>query len=297
VGVVEFDQTVKLSWLGGAWHLDNLQQLEARLRARGRPGVTITPTQVSAALQAGQLELRYQPTLNLRNAGATSAVEGLLRWNHPTLGLLTAGEFLPVASDSALLRQLTDFALLAAVQQLQQWRRVGIATPISINLDVSLLNDVQFPKRLAGLIREYGVDPGHLRLEVSEHGFMSGSAETGSVIEGLFERDFHLSLDDFGSAAIALQHVLLLPFAEVKLSADLIHGLAGNERARRLTRGLIHLVHDLGMHACGKGVETAEQMLLLQAIGCDAAQGWYIGGPVLPAALPHTLSADPVSVA
>lgn len=280
VGVVEFDQTVRLNWLSGAWHLDTLQQLEARLRTRDRPRVVLMAAELRTALQAGEIELRYQPTMDLRRMDAHSPVEALLRWRHPNLGLLTASEFMPAAEEPRLRQDLTDFALLKAIEQLKAWQLAGIKTGIAVNLEASLLKDVQFPRRLTRLVNEHHVDPARLELEVSERGVMSGTPETAAIIEALVERDFRLSLDDFGGTQISLQQVLLLPFSQLKISAALVHSLGASERARRLTRGLIHLAHDLDMLACGKGVETSEQMLLLQALGCDAAQGWYVGGPV-----------------
>ncbi len=290
IGVVEFDQTASLNWLAGAWHMDTVFQLEHRLRQNRHAPLNIAPQDVIAALEVGQIEIHYQPTINLRAAKSGSPVEALLRWRHPTFGVLTASEFLPTGPDPLVRRQLTDFALNNAVQQLRLWRDAGIDTPIAVNLETSLLNDVQFPKRLSLLIREFDVYANRLHLEISEQGVMSGTPETGQIIEALTDRDFRLSVDDFGASRISMQQVLLLPFAELKLSAGLIQLVARSERARRLTRGIIHLAHDLDMLTCGKGVETAEQMLLLKGIGCDAAQGWYVGGAVPPAALNHAIA-------
>jgi len=287
IGVVEFDQTVSLSWLAGAWHVDTVHQLEHRLRQRNRPPLNVAPDDVLAALEAGQIELHYQPTASLRSARSGCPVEALLRWRHPTCGILTASEFLPTGPDPLVRRQLTDFALKSAVQQLQLWSQAGIDTPIAVNLDASLLNDIHFPKRLALLIREFDVRADRLHLDISEQGLMNGTSETGPIIEALSEHDFRLSVDDFGSSAVSMSKILLLPFTELKITAELIRLVVRDERARRLTRGVIHLAHDLEMLACGKGVETGEQLLLLKGFGCDTAQGWYIGGPVLPNALSH----------
>ena len=290
VGVVEFDQTVRLNWLSSAWHFDTLQQLETRLRTRERPKVAVTAGELKSALDAGALELRYQPTLDLRRTDSPSPVEALLRWRHPSLGLLTASEFMPVATDPQLRRQLTDYALQVAVRQLNGWQLAGLGTSVVVNLDASLLNDVQFPRRLSRLVEQHDVDPSRLGLEVNEHGVMTASAETIATMDALVERGFRLCVDDFGGTHISLQQVLLLPFSQLKISAALVRGLSGAERARRLVRGVIHLAHDLEMTACGKGVETSEQMLLLKGLGCDAAQGWYIGGPIEAAELANILA-------
>jgi EAL domain-containing protein (putative c-di-GMP-specific phosphodiesterase class I) len=287
IGVVEFDQTASLNWLAGAWHMDTVFQLEHRLRQNRHGTFEIDPQDVIGALEVGQIEIHYQPTINLRVSNSGSPVEALLRWRHPTLGVLTASEFLPTGPDPLVRRQLTDFALNNAVQQLRLWHDAGIDTAIAVNLDTSLLNDVQFPKRLSLLVREFDVPANRLHLEISEQGVMSGTPETGPIIEALTDRDFRLIVDDFGGSRISMQQVLLLPFAQLKISAELIQLVARSDRARRLARGIIHLAHDLDMLTCGKGVETAEQVLLLKGIGCDAAQGWYVGGAVPPAALNH----------
>jgi EAL domain-containing protein (putative c-di-GMP-specific phosphodiesterase class I) len=290
IGVVEFDQTASLNWLAGAWHMDSVFQLERRLRQKRHESLNIAPEDVSAALDAGQIEIHYQPTINLRGTKTGSAVEALLRWRHPTFGVLTAGEFLPTGPDPLVRNQLTDFALQNAVHQLRLWRDADIDTAIAVNLDTNLLNDVQLPKRLSLLVKEFDVPANRLHLEIAEQGVMSGAPETGQVIEALADRDFRLSVDDFGGSRISMQQVLLLPFAQLKISPGLIQLVARSDRARRLARGIIHLAHDLNMLTCGKGVETAEEMLLLKGIGCDAAQGWYVGGAVLPAALNHALA-------
>lgn len=287
IGVVEFDQTASLNWLAGAWHMDTVFQLEQRLRENRRLPLNITPQDVIAALEAGQIALHYQPTINLRDANSGSPVEALLRWRHPTFGVLTASEFLSLDLDPLVRQRLTDFALHNAVHQLRVWQDAGIDTAIAVNLETSLLEDVRFPKRLSTLVKEFDVCSSRLHLEISEQEVMNGTSEAGQIIEALTDRDFRLSVDDFGGGKISMQQVLLLPFAQLKISAGLIQILARSERARRLTRGIIHLAHDLDMLACGKGVETNEQMLLLKGIGCDAAQGWYIGGAVHPAGLNH----------
>jgi EAL domain-containing protein (putative c-di-GMP-specific phosphodiesterase class I) len=290
IGVVEFDQTVSLNWLAGAWHVDTVHQLEHRLRQDRRALLNITPDDVLAALQADQIELHYQPAVSLRPTKSGCPVEALLRWRHPRFDILTAGEFLPTGPDPLVRRQLTDFALRSAVQQLQVWRDAGIDTPIAVNLDASLLNDILFPKRLSLLIREFDVGADRLHLEISEQGVMNGTAETEAIIEALTDRDFRLSVDDFGGSTASMSKIFLLPFAELKISADLIRLIVRSDRARRLTRGIIQLAHELDMVACGKGVETSEQLLLLKGIGCDTAQGWYVGGPVPPNALNYLIA-------
>lgn len=287
MGVVEFNQTVAFGWLTRAWHVDNLGDLEDQLR-RNVPITDFTGDALAGALANNELILHYQPIYDLRRPDPEPvAVEALVRWAHPELGLLMPGQFLPMMEARGLMAQLTDQTLQLVARQMTMWKRQGFRMPISVNISTELLADYQFPARLVRMLSELSVDPEELTLEVSECGIMSQRQEPVAVVTELIDQGFRLVVDDFGRDCVSLMQIVTLPFAGIKIDECLIQQVGRNERVKHLAGSIIRLAHDLGMRTCAKSVETAEAMLLLKGLGCDQAQGWYFGRPVPALSLPR----------
>lgn len=280
IEVVEFDQTVAFGWLTHAWHLDDLGDLENRLR-RNLPVTEFTRESLLRALDNQELILHYQPIFDLRkHAPEAVAVEALVRWIHPELGLLMPGQFLPWMEARGLMVQLTDQTLELTAEQVTVWKRQGFLLPISVNISATLLTDDHFPARLTRGLKELSVEPQELTLEISECGIMSQRPELVRVVAGLIDHGFRLVIDDFGRDCVSLLQVVTLPFSAIKLDECLIRQMNRNERVKQLVSSIIRLAHDLGMQTCAENVETAETMFLLKGLGCDQAQGWYFSRPV-----------------
>lgn len=292
VGVVEFDQTVAFGWLTGAWHLDDLAELEHRLQVMRGLG-EIQPEDLANAIYKRQFELHYQPIFDIRDARPKLArVEGLLRWNHPRFGLLLPGIFWSHIEAAGLTHRATDLTLALAAGQLVEWRRTGIGIPISVNITSDQLLDLRFPARLSRLIAELNVEQKQIVLEITEAGIMSSSPEPVTVVEDLIDRGFQLVIDGFGRGPISFRQVMTQPFIGVKIDGGLIREVRRQERARQLVSGMIHLAHDLRMSVTAKNIETQEMLLFLKGLGCDEAQGWYLGGPVPPAEFVATAAGE-----
>lgn len=288
VGVVEFNQTVAFGWLTKAWHVDDLGELEHQLR-RNVPSADITREALLRALDNRELILHYQPIFDLRKRDPELvAVEALVRWAHPDLGLLLPGQFLPQAQAEGLMTRLTDQTLQLAAEQLTAWKQQGTTLPISVNIGADLLTDHQFPARLVRALKELAIGPEDLILEVAERGVMSQRPEPVAVAAELIDQGFRLVIDDFGRDSISLTQVMTLRFTAIKIDESLIRQVGRSERAKQLVRGIVRLAHDLGMRACAESVETAEILFLLKGLGCDEAQGWYLGRPLPASALPLT---------
>lgn len=280
VGVVEFNQTVAFSWLTRAWHVDDLAELDQRLRD-ARPLAAIDRGALVRALDRREFLLHYQPIFDIRRGEhELSAAEALVRWQHPQHGLLMPSAFLPIVERENLVAPLTDLTLQLAAEQKTAWKRAGSNLPIAVNLDGELLTDLQFPARLMRFLAELGVEPDDLVLEVSEDGVMSRRLEPVTVAADLIDRGFRLVIDDFGRGPISLAQVMSLRFSGIKLDEHLIRQIGRNERVRQLVRGMIRLAHDLGMRAGAKSVESAETLFFLKGLGCDDVQGWHLGRPV-----------------
>jgi EAL domain-containing protein (putative c-di-GMP-specific phosphodiesterase class I) len=286
MGVVEFNETVAFGWLAKAWHVDDLGELEEQLR-RTTPARDLTRVDLLRALDNHEFVLHYQPIFDLRrNEQELVAVEALVRWSHPDLGLLPPGAFLPLAETEGLMQRMTDHTLQLAAEQLTAWKQQGRKLPISVNIGADLLTDHEFPERLLRALTELGIDPEDLILEVAERGVMSHRPEPVTVAADLIDRGFHLVIDDFGRGSISLMQVMILRFVAIKIDECLIRQVSRRERAKQLVRGIVRLAHDLGMRVCAESVETAEVLFLLKGLGCDEAQGWYLGRPLPAAAVP-----------
>ncbi len=282
MGVVEFNQTVAFGWLTKAWHVDDLGELEHQLR-RNVPSPEISRDALLRALDVHELTLHYQPIFDLRRRDPELvAVEALVRWAHPELGLLLPGQFLPKAETEGLMPLVTDRTLQLAAEQLTAWKQQGRKLAISVNIGAELLTDHQFPVRLTRVLKELAVGPEDLILEVAERGVMSQRPEPVAVAADLIEHGFRLVIDDFGRGSISLAQVMSLRFSAIKIDESLIRQVSRSERAKQLVRGIVRLAHDLDMRTCAESVETSESLFLLKGLGCDEAQGWFLGRP-LPA--------------
>jgi EAL domain-containing protein (putative c-di-GMP-specific phosphodiesterase class I) len=259
----------------------------------------LSSEELASAIENGELTLRYQPVIRRIRAGSWHAesVEALLRWQHPTLGLLVPSQFLSlIDSDrSQLMLRLTDFVFERGIEQLRVWQSDGFHIGLRVNVAAGLIADAQFPDRLEALLVEHGTDPELLTLEIREENALGqpslGQSSKGTdILTRLRLKSIKLSYDDFGAAGPALNGLYTLPFGEIKIDRCLIADLTRESGAQVLVKGLIDIAHGLDMLCCAVGVETAEQMEILDEAGCDLIQGFYIGSPLTAAKLPQALA-------
>jgi len=250
------------------------------------------------ALATGQLTLHYQPVFDIRKSEpALLTAEALVRWDHPSRGLLLPGEFLPLANREGMMPAVTDVVFRHAVEQLFAWRQRRITTAIAVNLAGHLLEDPDLPDRLVQLLREFSIEPCQLILELSEQGAMMTMPAALDILRELITLGFPLVIDDFGKGSISLVQLMRLPFVGLKLDQQLVAQISADDRAKQLVRGIVHMSHDLGMAVCAEGVETRETLFLLKGLGCDSAQGWLFGDPVRAVELPVLSQADAAQAA
>jgi EAL domain-containing protein (putative c-di-GMP-specific phosphodiesterase class I) len=237
--------------------------------------------ELRAAVDAGELVLHYQPQLCLRT-GEIVALEALLRWPHPRLGLVPPLKFLPLAEEAGLMRPLTAWVLREALAQCAAWRAEGHDVAISVNISTSNLVETGFTDVVRSLLEGFGLPPEALVLEMTETSIISDFERSKDVIEELRSLGLIVSIDDFGAGFTSLAYLSSLAVGELKLDRTFILGLASGEHQRdpELVRATIDLGHALGLRVVAEGIEDVATLDLLSDLGCDLAQGYYISRPM-----------------
>jgi diguanylate cyclase (GGDEF)-like protein/PAS domain S-box-containing protein len=239
-------------------------------------------TQVRRAIANQQFVLYYQPKISLAD-GIARGVEALVRWQHPTRGLLGPGDFIPVVERTGLIHQLTLAILDLALAQARAWLSDGIEVQIAVNLSARNLHHVALPDQVSEALARYDVPARYLRLEVTESALMTDPDKAMSILGRLNELGVSLSLDDFGTGYSSMSYLKYLPVDELKVDRSFVSELLRNADDAAIIRAAIELGHNLGMTVVAEGVEEPEARHVLLAMGCDSAQGYHFARP-LPAA-------------
>ena len=246
---------------------------------RGHDPNTVSRLELVADLRrgvsAGQLVLHYQPKVAFTDR-AIVGVEALVRWEHPEQGLLFPEEFLGLAEQAGLMREVTDAVVAAALAQAARWRDQDLAVPVAINISLRDLADARFVEALSAGMRAHRLDPRLVCLEVTERTLMDMAAVEArlSAIRAL---GVTLSLDDFGTGYSSLAHLRHLPITELKVAGVFVAEVHGNDS---FVRSIVQLGHTLGLLTVAEGVETVADWHRLRALGCDMAQGYLLSAPL-----------------
>ncbi len=240
--------------------------------------------ELSAAIDAGELTLHYQPQLALTERRVVT-VEALVRWQHPEHGLVAPLAFLPLAEQAGLMQRLTAWVLDAAVWQCAEWRRADRPVQVSVNISAGDIVDPGFANVVADTLERHRVPAAALVLEITETNIIREFARAKSAVARFREMGVSVSIDDFGAGFTSLAYLSDLAVGELKLDRRFIAPLSGGLRSRdsELVRATIELGHALGLQIVAEGVEDSATLELLGELGCDVAQGYDIGRPV-PAA-------------
>jgi diguanylate cyclase (GGDEF)-like protein len=233
------------------------------------------------ALEHGELVLHYQPKVDLAS-GDVTGVEALVRWQHPTRGLLPPDEFVPLAERTGAVADLTRWVVDTALAQHRSWRDQGVDLPVAVNLAAANIVDLTLPERIAELLARHEVSGDRLECEISEHTVMGDPLRATEVLVRLRRLGVRLSLDDFGTGHSSLAYLKRLPLDEVKIDRSFVAGMAEDENDAVIVRSTIDLARNLGLAVVAEGVETAEVMRGLADLSCDTAQGFHVSRP-LPA--------------
>jgi diguanylate cyclase (GGDEF)-like protein len=242
--------------------------------------------ELRTAIAEHQLELHYQPLMNLQN-GNVSAVEALLRWPHPRLGYIPPLEFLPLAEEGGLMRPLTSLVLEQGLAQCAQWRAQGQQLSVSINVSATNILDAGFVDVIRHALRRHHLPPSALVVEITETTVISDFERCKRVTSELSDLGCIVSIDDFGAGFTSLPYLSRLAVGELKLDRTFLTGLTGQDGPRDLAllRATIELAHALGLIVVAEGIEEQSTLDLLGTMGCDLGQGYHIGKPAPATAL------------
>ena len=237
---------------------------------------------LSGDLGRGSLVVHYQP--QVATSGAVVAVEALVRWSHPVMGLLSPDEFVPVAESTGLAGQLTDAVLRTALGDLRTFDAAGHRLAVSVNLSARSLHDPQLVEDVAAALAAYGVSPGRLTLELTESSIVSDPVRASELLGMLSKNGVRVSVDDFGTGYSSLSHLARLPVSEVKVDKSFVQRMRSDARDAAIVRSVVRLAAELDMAVVAEGVEDEQTAADLNALGCDLLQGYLYSRPV-PAAV------------
>ncbi len=256
------------------------QLYAAKLDRHSRRRLTVL-SDFRRALETDELVVHYQPIIDIADSRPLGA-EGLVRWEHPELGLLPPIEFIPVAEQSGLISLLTRHVLERAIVQCAHWRRDGKELTVSVNVSVRDLLDRDLPRHIEQMLTAHHLPAEALQVEITESMIMSDPDRAIATVAALRELGLQVAVDDFGTGYTSLANLKRLPITELKIDRSFVSPLLRDESDLIIVRSTINLGHDLGLNVIAEGVEDELTLKRLAQLGCDLAQGYHVSKP-LPA--------------
>jgi EAL domain-containing protein (putative c-di-GMP-specific phosphodiesterase class I)/ActR/RegA family two-component response regulator len=233
-----------------------------------------------AAISKQEFVVHYQPQVEIQTGGIVG-VEALVRWQHPTLGLLLPGDFIPLAERNGAILQLGESVLRAACTQARRWYDLGLNDfRVAVNVSPQQLQQNHFPETVAELLQESGLRASKLEVEITESSFMYDDGIGIQTLTELREMGVLISIDDFGTGYSSLSYLKRLPIDSIKLDASFVKDATTDPDDEALVMAIIALAHNLRLRVIAEGIETEEQLNLLKSLHCDEGQGYFFGRPV-----------------
>jgi diguanylate cyclase (GGDEF)-like protein len=250
-------------------------------------------TEVMGAAGRGELVVDYQPIVAL-TTGELIGVEALVRWRHPTRGLLLPSEFITVAEDTGAIVEIGAWVLDASLRQLCRWKDVREGAPLSVSVNVSArqLGVPGFAEQVDRLLRSIGLDPSRLVLEVTESVLVDRAGRAATTLEALRRLGVRIAIDDFGTGYASIGYLQELPVDILKIDRSFISGERANRRGDALLKAVIGLGKQLGLEIISEGIEEPAQISRLRALGCRAGQGFLLSRPVSPTVIDELLASS-----
>jgi diguanylate cyclase (GGDEF)-like protein/PAS domain S-box-containing protein len=237
-------------------------------------------SELRSALDAGEFELFYQPTIDLES-GVISGAEALMRWRHPERGIVPPDQFIPAAESSELIIPMGRWALREACRQARAWQDAGLPPiPIAVNVSALQFRTAGFLEDIQQFLRETGLASRYLELELTESALMVDTASTTSLLEVLKKHGLVLKVDDFGTGPSSLSYLQHCPVDVLKIDQSFVHEIAPTPDGAPLVRAVIAMGKSLGCRVVAEGVETRQQFAYLRAERCDEGQGYHFSPPV-----------------
>jgi diguanylate cyclase (GGDEF)-like protein len=233
------------------------------------------------ALQEDELVLYYQPQVDLNDGGMNTA-EALVRWQHPTHGLLSPDEFINLAERTGLIKDVTRWVLNEAIKQILLWQEKGFFVSLSVNISPSCLLNTELPEIITGTLGSQNLGASVLTIEITETSIIQDPDLAYEVLNRLKQLGAKISIDDFGTGYSSLAHLKKMPVSEMKIDKSFVMDMLSNEDDEIIVRSIIDLGHNLGLTVVAEGVESEEVARHLEELHCDILQGYYFSKP-LPA--------------
>lgn len=241
------------------------------------------------ALAEDEFELYYQPQMALQSR-SIRGVESLIRWNHPRLGLLPPGEFLPLAEETGHILEVGDWVIRTALQTLHKWEACGIAPArMAINISPRQLERPDFVERFMQQVREHQVSAGRLEIELTENLFIRDPGAMMQKLQDLAAQGVMIAIDDFGTQYSSLSYLQKFPIHTLKIDKSFVWEIDRETRQHAIIKAIISIAHSLGLNLVAEGVETEKQLKFLESQGCDEIQGYLVSRPVTETVLVELL--------
>jgi predicted signal transduction protein with EAL and GGDEF domain len=236
-------------------------------------------SQLRTAINHDEFVLHYQPLIDI-GTDRIRGVEALVRWQHPTEGLLPPSQFIAFAEGTGFIHELTRHVLSAACRQARVWKDDGQPLVVSVNISARCLLDTTLPETVLAALTQFGLPVALLKLEITESAIIADPSRAQSVINRLHALGVALSIDDFGTGYTSLAYLRDLPVRELKIDQSFVSRMLFNDKDAVIVRTVVELAARLGLDSVAEGIEDAETLRALADLGCTIAQGYHLGRPM-----------------
>jgi diguanylate cyclase (GGDEF)-like protein len=231
----------------------------------------------------GELELHYQPQVDIAS-GRTIGFEALIRWRHPERGMISPGEFIPLAEESDLIVHIGKWIMEEACRQMRTWHDAGFVTiSVAVNLSARQFRQPNLLETIKATVASNGLQPRHIVIELTESAVMSDADRSIAILEELHRSGFQVAVDDFGTGYSSMNYLKRLPVSKLKIDQSFVSELGVSEKTGAIVKAVVQLAHGLDMVVVAEGVETEAQLLCLKALDCDQYQGYLYSRPLTAA--------------
>jgi EAL domain-containing protein (putative c-di-GMP-specific phosphodiesterase class I) len=243
------------------------------------------------AIDNGEFVLHYQPIVSMQT-GRIAGLEALVRWEHPQRGLMAPDSFIPLAEETGLVVPLGLWVLDRACRQAAEWARLDPDVTVSVNVSQRQLRRPEFEQEVDRVLRESGVDPGRVNLEITESAVMSDVESTIQRLQELKALGVRIAVDDFGTGYSSFSWLRQLPVDVLKIDKEFVGELGHREQSGFLVATIIDLAHNLGLRTVAEGIERTAQLDRLRDMHCDLGQGFHVGRPMVAADVVDLLAVE-----
>lgn len=256
----------------------NIQAYTPDMRTQARERMSIE-SKLRLAVENNELLLQYQPKLEL-SSGRIVGVEALVRWQHPEMGMISPGVFIPIAEESGLIIPIGDWILRTACAQGAAWQAAGMPIPIAVNLSARQFLQPDIAQRVKYAIDSSGIDPRYLELEITESMSMGNPEQSIGIMRTFKDLGITLTIDDFGTGYSNLSYLKRFPVDKIKLDQSFVREITQSSEALAISQAILAIAHSLHLKVVAEGVETEAQLTLLGRNQCEEVQGYYISRPL-----------------